>query len=68
MITDKEKYIERVKHAISDSNKIVQLCISPEKYLSYITSVKKKIKQLLQLVSAICKGQMYFFVISNEVH
>ena len=43
--TDKEKYIEGVKRAISDSNKFVQLDITPYKYLNYNKNVEKKIKQ-----------------------
>ena len=35
VITDKDKYIEGVKHAISDLNKFVQLNITPDKYLNY---------------------------------
>ena len=38
-ITDKEKYIEDVKRAISDSNKFVQLNITPGKYLHCIINV-----------------------------
>ena len=45
VITDKEKYIEGVKRAISDSNKFVQLDITPYKYLNYNKNVEKKIKQ-----------------------
>ena len=48
VITDKEKYIEGVKHAISDSNKFVQLNITPDKYLNYIINVEKKFKQLFK--------------------
>ena len=48
VITDKEKYTEGVKHAISDSNKFVQLIITPDKYLSYIINVEKKFKQLFK--------------------
>ena len=33
VINDKEKYIEGVKNAISDSNKFVQLNITPGKIL-----------------------------------
>ena len=39
VITDKEKYIEGVKRAISDSNKFVQLKITPDKYLNYMINV-----------------------------
>ena len=42
-ITDKEKYIEDVKRAISDSNKFVQLNITPGKYLHCIVNVEEKI-------------------------
>ena len=35
VITDKDKYIEGVKHAILDLNKFVQLNITPDKYLNY---------------------------------
>ena len=42
-ITDKEKYIEVVKRAISDSNKFVQLNITRGKYLPCIINVEKKI-------------------------
>ena len=45
VITVKEKYIEGVKRAISDSNKFVQLDITPYKYLNYNKNVEKKIKQ-----------------------
>ena len=48
VITDKNKYVEGVKCAISDSNKFVQLNITPEKYLNYTTNVEKKFKQLFK--------------------
>ena len=48
VITDKGKYIEGVKHTISDSNKFVQLNITPDKYLNYIINVEKKFKQLFK--------------------
>ena len=48
VITDKEKYIEGVKRAISDSNKFVQLDTTPDKYLSYIINVEKKFTQLFR--------------------
>ena len=46
VITDKDKYIEGVKRAISDSNKFAQLNITTEKYLNYI--INKKFKQLFK--------------------
>ena len=46
VINDKERYIEGVKHAISDSNKFVQLNITPDKYLNYILNVEKNFKRL----------------------
>ena len=46
VITDKEKYIEGVKHAISEPNKFVQLDTAFDKYLNYIINVEKKCKQL----------------------
>ena len=48
VITDKGKYIEGVKWTISDSNKFVQLNITPDKYLNYIINVEKKFKQLFK--------------------
>ena len=48
VITDKGKYIEGVKHTISDSNKFVQLNITPDKYLNYIINFEKKFKQLFK--------------------
>ena len=48
VIADKERYIEGIKRAISNSNKFVQLDITPEKYLSYIISVEKKFKSFLR--------------------
>ena len=45
---DKERYIEGIKRVISNSNKFVQLDITPEKYLSYIISVEKKFKKLFK--------------------
>ena len=48
IITDKDKYIEGVKRAITDSNKFVQLNITSDKYLNYITNVEKKFKQLFK--------------------
>ena len=48
VITDKDKYIQGVKRAISDSNKFVQLNITPDKYLNYIINVEKKFKQLFK--------------------
>ena len=48
VITGKKIYVEGVKHAISDSNKFVQLSITPDKYLNYITNVEKKFKQLFK--------------------
>ena len=41
VMTDKEQYIEVVKRVISDSNKFVQLNITPDKYLDYIINVEK---------------------------
>ena len=43
VITDKEKYIEGVKCAISDFNKFVQLNITPDKYLNFIINVEKNL-------------------------
>ena len=40
--------IEGVKSTISDSNKFVQLNITPDKYLNYIINVEKKFKQLFK--------------------
>ena len=48
VITDKGKYVEGVKWTTSDSNKFVQLNITPDKYLNYIINVKKKFKQLFK--------------------
>ena len=48
VITDKDKYIEGVKRSISDSNKFVQLNITPYKYLNYIINVEEKFKQLFK--------------------
>ena len=48
VITDKDKYIEGVKRAISDSNKFVQLNITTEKYFNYIINVEKTLKQLFK--------------------
>ena len=47
-ITDKEKYIEGVKRVFSNSNKFVQLDITPDEYLNYIKNVEKKFKQLFR--------------------
>ena len=47
-ITDPEKYIEGEKSAIADSNKFVQLNITPDKYFNYIINVEKKFKQLFK--------------------
>ena len=41
VVTDKEKHIEGVKLAISDSNKFVQLNTTPGKYFSYFINVEK---------------------------
>ena len=46
VITDKDKYIEGVKRAISNSNKFIPLNITPDKYLNYIINIEKKFKQL----------------------
>ena len=43
VITDKEKYIEGVKCAISDFNKFVQLNITPDKYLNFSINVEKNL-------------------------
>ena len=48
VITDKDKYIEGVKRAISDSKKFIQLNITPDKYLNYIINAEKKFKQLFK--------------------
>ena len=48
VITGKEKYIEGVKRAISDTNKFVQLNITPDKYLNYIINVEKQFKQIFK--------------------
>ena len=61
VITDKDKYIEGVKRAISDSNKFVQLNITPDKYLNYIINVEKKFKQLF-------KDLLYNDKISTDEH
>ena len=42
VITDKDKQIEGVKRAISNSNKFVQLNITLDNYLNYIINVEKK--------------------------
>ena len=47
-ITDKQKYIEDVKGAISDSSKFFQFSNTPEKYLNYIINIEKKFKQLFK--------------------
>ena len=41
VVTDKERHIEDVKLAISDSNKFVQLNITPGKYFSYFINAEK---------------------------
>ena len=41
VVTDKEKHIEGVKLAISDSNKFVQINTTPGKYFSYFVNVEK---------------------------
>ena len=46
--TDIEKYIEGVKRTIADSNKFVQLNITPDKYLNYIINNEKKFKQIFR--------------------
>ena len=43
-ITDKGKYIEGVKRAITDSHKFVQLNITLDNYHNYIINVEKKFK------------------------
>ena len=48
VITDKEKYIEGVKRAISDSSKFIQLNLTPDKYLNHIINVEKKFKHLFR--------------------
>ena len=48
VITDKEKYTEGAESTISDSNKFVQLNITPDKYLNYIINVEKNFKQLFK--------------------
>ena len=65
VITDKEKYIEGVKRAISDSNKFVQLNITPDKYLNYIINVEKKFKQLFTywIITKLVKMSMIKFVL-----
>ena len=65
VITDKVKYMEGgVKRAISDSNKFVQLNITPDKYLNYIVNVEKKFKQLFEdLMTKLVKMSMIKFVL-----
>ena len=46
VIADKDKNTQGVKRAISESNKVVQLNITPDKYLNYIINIEKKFKQL----------------------
>ena len=48
VITEKGKYIESVKRAISGSNKFVQLNITHHKYLNYIKNLEKKFKQFFK--------------------
>ena len=48
VISDKEKYIEGLKSVISDSNKFVQLNITPDKCLNYIINFEKKFEQLFK--------------------
>ena len=48
VITNKETYTEGLKRAISDSNKLVRLNITPEKYLDYIINVEKNFKQFFK--------------------
>ena len=40
--------VEGVKSVISDSNKFVQLNITPEKYLNYFINVEEKFKELFK--------------------
>ena len=80
IITDKDKYIEGVKRAITDSNKFVQLNITSDKYLNYITNVEKKFKQLFKDLldndkiskdeyDKICpKDQEYFMAILKSIN
>ena len=80
VITNKDKYIEGVKRAISDSNKFVQLNITPDKYLNYIINVEKKFKQLFKDLldndkiskdeyDKICpKDQEYFMAILKSIN
>ena len=48
VIIDKKRYIEGVKCAILDSNKFVQLNITPDKYLNHIINIEKKFKPLFK--------------------
>ena len=48
VITEKEKYVEFVKSAISASNKFIQLNFIPDKYLNYIINVEEKFQQLFK--------------------
>ena len=48
VIADKDKNTQGVKRAISESNKVVQLNITPDKYLNYIINIEKKFKQLFK--------------------
>ena len=43
---DKEKYIQGVKNAISDSSQLIPLKIPPEDYINYIVNVEKKFRKL----------------------
>ena len=48
VITDKEKYTEGVKKAISEYDKFFQLNITPHKCVNYIIILEQKLKQLFK--------------------
>ena len=47
VIIDKDKYIQGVRNAISDSSKFIPINIPPEDYSNYIVNVEKKIRKLI---------------------
>ena len=46
VILDKEKYVQGVKNAKSNSSKFIPLNIPPEDYINYIVNVEKKFRKL----------------------
>ena len=50
VITDRIKYLERLKSLLLDSSKVIQLPINEDKWINYIVNLESKLKDRFQVL------------------